>query len=279
MNMPILPRSDDGSINYAELVNRLGQTWPSRMARAAWGGLTLPGDVYRGNVSMWGEDGRTNQEVINRAADLAGVMMTGPLGTPRGALGSGPVRRVAGNKNFLPTDAESRFARADAMGFRRDMDLYHGTTRDFSEFKSVPTNADGMVTPGVSLARSPEIANEFALLGEQANPQVYRLWHRTENPAMISLDGGESHGQVVATLRDAFDGGRDAVMLKNYTSPNGTRGDIIIVRDANQLRSPNAMFDPSKKNSDNLLASLSGAAIAPSAYGYLDQLNSVNSGQ
>lgn len=107
MNMPILPRSDDGSINYSELVNRLGQTWPSRMARAAWGGLTLPGDVYRGNVSMWGEDGRTNQEVINRAADLAGLIQSGTFGlAPSGSLGSGPVKGKLGSGSEPPLGAQ-----------------------------------------------------------------------------------------------------------------------------------------------------------------------------
>jgi hypothetical protein len=49
-------------------------------------------------------------------------------------------------------------------------------------------------------------------------------------------------------------------MLRNYTSPEGKTGDIIIVRDANQLRSVNAAFDPRKRNSSKLLYGIGGAA-------------------
>ena len=51
----------------------LGDTWPARLAKSIYGAVTLPGDVAQGNVSMMGEDGHTNPEVINRAADLASV--------------------------------------------------------------------------------------------------------------------------------------------------------------------------------------------------------------
>ncbi|MDE2107317.1 MAG: hypothetical protein KGL39_59525 [Patescibacteria group bacterium] len=64
------------------------QTWPVQLAQHLWGALKLPGDVYQGNVAITGADGRTNPEVINRAADLAGVLVGTP-GTPADALGSG----------------------------------------------------------------------------------------------------------------------------------------------------------------------------------------------
>lgn len=186
---------------------------------------------------------------------------------PMGAAYRGMGRSA---KVALPMDEASRMARADAMGMRRNMDLYHGTGETFSELKAVPTNADGLVTPGVSTALDPRVANEFAVLGRnaQASPQVHRLWHRAERPAAIDLTGHESHAQVVETLRDAFDRGHDAVMLRNYTTPGGlTQQKIIIVRDANQLRSPNAAFDPEKRGSADLLASIAGAGFVASGMG------------
>lgn len=78
--------ADDG------LWSKLEQTWPARAVQGLWDGLMLPGDVYQGNVSMYGADGHTNPQVINRAADLAGTMMMGATAAPRGALGSGLVR-------------------------------------------------------------------------------------------------------------------------------------------------------------------------------------------
>jgi hypothetical protein len=78
--------ADDG------LWSKLEQTWPARAAQGLWDGLMLPGDVAQGNVSMWGDDGHTSPQVINRSADLAGTMMMGATAAPRGALGSGFVR-------------------------------------------------------------------------------------------------------------------------------------------------------------------------------------------
>jgi hypothetical protein len=176
-----------------------------------------------------------------------------PGAAPEGAVGAGGAKLT--QPEMLPMDEASRLARAKDMGFRMDMPLYHGSGEDFSSFRAVPTTAKGMETPGVSAALDPAVANEFALASGQASPQTYQLFHRAEKPAVLKLDGTESHGEVVATLRDAFDAGHDAVMLKNHTTPAGETGkNIIIVRDANQLRSPHAAFDPTKRDSRNLLA-------------------------
>lgn len=153
----------------------------------------------------------------------------------------------------------------------KSFDIPHGTNKTFDAFKAVPTDAKGLATPGVSTALDPRVANEFAERAARdsarTSPQVYPLFHRADNPAPFDLTGNETRHQVVETLRDAFDRGHDAVMLRNYTSPGGLTGQkIIIVRDANQLRSPNAAFDPAKRNSANQLASLLGAsALAPIA--------------
>lgn len=80
--------------------DKLSQTWPARAAQGLWEGLKLPGDVYQGNVSMYGEDGHTNPQVINRAADLAGAVTLGAGAIPAEAnsLRAG----MSGRK--LPTD-------------------------------------------------------------------------------------------------------------------------------------------------------------------------------
>ncbi len=68
--------------SYPGLLGKLGQTWPAKMAQGLLGAAKLPGDVYQGNVSMYGSDGRTNPAVINRAADLAGAVMGGSYAAP-----------------------------------------------------------------------------------------------------------------------------------------------------------------------------------------------------
>jgi len=83
----------------------LTETWPARMAQDALSALMLPGDVYQGKVSMYGEDGRTNPEVINRSADLAGLV----------TLGAGAVP-------------------AEANSLRSGIKAYHGSPHDFEKF-------------------------------------------------------------------------------------------------------------------------------------------------
>lgn len=240
--------------NYLSPSNQSWAPWPVRAVRTSLSALAAPHDAYTGELPMTDASGHTSLDAIGRAADLAGLLTLSATGAPRGVLGSGAVLPKIGS---LPMDEASRLARAKEMGFYTGMPLYHGTGETFSQFKAVPTSADGWITPGVSTALNPEIANEFAARSNaQANPQVYQLFHRAESPAVLALTGNEAHHEVVGALRNAFDAGHDAVMLRNYTSPDGKKGDIIIVRDANQLRSPAAKFDPSKKKSSDLLASL-----------------------
>lgn len=76
----------------------LSDTWPARLAKSLYSAVTLPGDVYQGNVSMMGEDGHTNPEVINRAAELASL-----AGPTSAVAGSGPaIAAVAGLGKQVP---------------------------------------------------------------------------------------------------------------------------------------------------------------------------------
>lgn len=96
----------------------LGDTWPARIAKAMYSAATLPGDVYQGNVSMTGDDGRTNPAVIDRAAELGGLMATGGLGgVPENALGSGLARmRMVGNADLFKELANQRRSAGMATG-------------------------------------------------------------------------------------------------------------------------------------------------------------------
>lgn len=104
--------------DYAKIAEALGQTWPARLAKGAWSGLTLPGDVYQGNVSMMGDDGHTNPAVIDRTAELAGLMTMGSAGAiPEGAVGSGMARmRMIDNADQLRELANARRTMGWATG-------------------------------------------------------------------------------------------------------------------------------------------------------------------
>lgn len=88
----------------------LAQTWPARMGKGMLSALMLPGDVYQGNVSMYGADGRTNPEVINRSADLAGVLAGGAIpAAEKGAAGIFGGRLAATADQAKLAQAESMF--------------------------------------------------------------------------------------------------------------------------------------------------------------------------
>lgn len=246
--------------NYLSPSNQEWAPWPVRMARSAVGAVMLPGDVYQGKVSMYGADGRTNPEVINRSSDLAGLMMMGATGAPAGALGSGAVRRAPA---ALPMDEASRMARAQDAGFYTNMPLFHGTADDFRAFdlnKGGRTTGAAPARQGVWLADDPSLAEEFARQAASKtgnDPSIMPLLHRSERPAQLTLKGTELDHEIAATLSQAWADGYTSVLLKNYTSPDGKTGQsIFVVKDPNQLRSPAAKFDPKKKNSSDLLAGI-----------------------
>ena len=152
------------------------------------------------------------------------------------------------------------------------MPLFHGSDRSFEAFDPKRRGRATGAQPaalGVWVAVGPEIANDFARLAAERgsgrkvgqNPQdyppgsqVYPLLHRTSNPVAIALKGDEPDLVVKGMILDAWDAGHDAVMLRNYTSPGGKVGNIIVVRNENQLRSPHAAFDPARRDETDLLA-------------------------
>jgi hypothetical protein len=91
------------------------------------------------------------------------------------------------------------------------------------------------------------------------------LLHRADRPAAMDVAGAAEH-EIQAALQDAWGAGHDAVMLRNYTRPGGENPEnVIVVRDLSQLRSPNAAFDPTRKFSPELLASMGGLSVIPLA--------------
>ena len=177
----------------------------------------------------------------------------------------------------LPMDYASRMARAKQMGFRTDMPLAHGTASDFSEFDLDEAGRMSRAAParmGVSAEVRPSmtspspIADEFAERASKLTsnpPRILPLLHRAENPASLTLTGDEMNHEIAATLADAWERGHDSVLLRNYTSPGGQTGDILVVKDPAQLRAPTAQFDPVKRNSRNLLAGTAGVSVLPFA--------------
>jgi hypothetical protein len=93
-----------------------------------------------------------------------------------------------------------------------------------------------------------------------AAPGTIEVMHRADRPVSVDVAGSQEH-QILGTLRHAWEQGYEAVLLKNYTMPDRKVRDILVVRDAAQLRDPKAKFDPRKRDSANLKASFGGAGL------------------
>jgi len=193
------------------------------------------------------------------AGDEFGSALAGGdgVGMALGALGAIP----------LVGDAAKKAAKSLEAEFIRGMPLFHGTNKNIEAFelsRGGATSGSPVGKLGVSVALDENLANEYAELASKAggSPTVIKLVHRAKNPVSLTLDGTESNMEIAATVADAWDNGKDAIMFKNYTSPNGKKGQtFILVKDPSQLRKPEAKFDPKERMNPNLLAAIGGLSI------------------
>ena len=191
-------------------------------------------------------------------------------------------RRGAGAGTGLAMDQASRLARAKDLGYGIDMPLYHGTDKSFRSFDPglLGSTTDTPTSRlGFWLARDPETAAEFARLAAETTrarqaaglpvhpattgEQIYPLFHRSARPKEIHLKGDEPLRDMADMVAQAWVDGNTSVRFRNFQNRPGASGEIVIVQNANQLRSPNAAFDPARKNSSDLLASIAAAMGIP----------------
>lgn len=201
------------------------------------------------------ESGRYADSGIAAASTLASLF-------PPAKLGAKALRKAV--SEMEPTAA--RMARAKEMGFYTDMPLYHGSAREFSEFdpaQSGSTTRSVLSPLGVWVARDPVTAgfhSEIAARHLDQGQQIYPLLHRADKPGRVVLKGDESNNRIAGAILDAYEKGHDAILFENYNTPNGapTR-QIMVIRNPEQLRSIFAKFDPNKRDSPDLLATLAAA--------------------
>jgi len=171
---------------------------------------------------------------------------------------SGSVGRVV---SALPMDKASRLARAAAMGFRTDMPLYHGTASDFRAFDPASlgrTTQAPTARLGVWAALDPDLAGSFAQKAATtgSGQNIVQMFHRAQRPGVLRLPDDVLDTEVAATISLGLEEGYDAFLLRNFTRADGTKTDILMVKDPAQLRSVHATFDPAKRDSPDLLAGL-----------------------
>ena len=182
----------------------------------------------------------------------------------------------------LPMDEASRMARAREMGF--DTDVYHGTNENITAFDPEKSMEFGESW----FSSSPKVANDFAMYrrtwpGANIMPAKIRgnflefdgggkpirtAEQSLERHLQVDLSGGAqmNYGETVGEY--ARRKGYDGIRFSNVTddvpsSPNmGQPSDIYAVFDPKNIRSRFAKFDPSKKDSANILAGVGGGLLA-----------------
>jgi hypothetical protein len=177
----------------------------------------------------------------------------------------------------LPMDKASRMERAKYMGFDVDTTYYHGTGADFSEFKNKQERDYGYSGQGYYFTDEPATASFYAdtTAKKGGNPNVIPANLKMQNPYIIKeytdqprgMQAGQDKGFTEKLKAEGYDG----VITKMIDRDSAT-GEIfdeyieeVVTFDPKNIRSVNAAFDPSKKDSANLLAGVGAAAVGVSA--------------
>jgi len=191
------------------------------------------------------------------------------------ALGVLPFVPSAAGKvgKALDMSTAARMKRAAEHGFT--VDALHGTAKDIAAFDparlGVNTRADGGEL-GYFFTKKPALADGYAEIAsrggwygraEPGAPAVYPVKLKLENPKMFASasdfyregDKRKAAGQTLAQWREELQKqGHDGIMVR-------ADGEEIVVFDARNIRSRSAAFDPAKRDSSNILASVAGAGL------------------
>ena len=149
----------------------------------------------------------------------------------------------------LPMDEASRLARAREMGFDVSRPVYHGTNTDFRSFD--PKRAIGTQF----WSTTDRAAIEAGEVGAAGNGVVKELYHRIQNPAGWKEYDKFSIDELIAR-------GYDGIAL-----PEKDGHVTYVAFRPEQYRDVRAKFDPQKKNSRDLMASLSSLGLIGASAG------------
>lgn len=122
----------------------LGDTWPARLAKAVYGAVTLPGDVYQGKVDPGSE------EAIHRSFDLAGVVSPASVAA-KTVTGAAPAAKVV---------AETEGQRVAQAAERLGVDLPRAVTSDRTAVQQMGKIATSVPIGGTPLRRASQEAIE-----------------------------------------------------------------------------------------------------------------------
>ena len=241
--------------------------------------------------------GKLPSDNVNQIISQVGEMLSEVGGDPARVLreyefpkGFERHFRAALDSVRLPSDEASRMARAREMGFDMDRPLYRGTTEKGAT-KATPSFEAG---DGIFLSDNPDVAEIFRYpreygevltehFDEAADEWVgiepgdlQTLYARMQNPMRLTGDEAQrfTHDTAlqVETIRRARAAGHDSILVEDVMEGVGDwqeRGTTVVA--LKPVRAKEAKFDPTKKDSSDILAGVGGTLAAGSmGYGLLD---------
>lgn len=162
----------------------------------------------------------------------------------------------------LPPD-NTAMDRAKALGF--DIDLYHGTDKDITQFlkdKPIEKDQGWYGNRGVYLTPDPSTASAYAGyhekgIGENVMPLMVRRGKVFDYGDAQPLKTPEESAQFSRQMQEL---GYDTVEVPNkYAAPEYQKNYETVVMDPKNIRSRFAAFDPFEINSPDLLKAKGGA--------------------
>lgn len=121
--------------------------------------------------------------------------------------------------------------------------------------------------------RFPVIQSNYR--GQAPSGGVYRVFSGAQNPKTIDAEGKQWFQIPMNELTaKAFDQGHDAVIYQNIMDgmySSSFPSNVIVWKNPSDVRSVKATFDPEKRSSGELLASIAGGAVGLSALRQINQ--------
>ncbi len=256
---PDILKYDPSSKEYFDIIDKIPSDEWDLAREAAVNKAMTPRD----NLAVFDP---SNIRSVNAAFDpakkdgsnlLASTMAGTAVGA--GALGASDDSEAGVGK--LAMDTASRLKRAKEQGFDTDTTYYHGTNADFDAFDlnaDVVTDQDRQIK-GISITDSPFIANDYA---ENAA-------YTSGGARIIPMLANKGRVANFNNLDDFRDIDRESLISQGYDSADYVNqwGEVLetSILDPSNIRSTNAAFDPDKKDSSNLLASIGAGTVAGGA--------------
>lgn len=290
------PTPQDGPVTERADMFPLG-TYANGQTGIAWPGfIAQPVESFVNLLRRGYQGGTGDTQGVQDAFNVAGGAMTGGLlaPRPRGSLGtSGRPHDI--NKQ-LDMSPEARKARAEAMGFDTRQVWYHGSDAlPFDQFEFGHAGASSSIgRPGLSknaiyfadnkshAGSFGDTVEQFYVRGRTMDVDAsdgFAQWAKElgfDNPQQAIDRYYDGSIYTALNLDDKFADFARKAKKEGYdnvrVSLGGLSGDsvdgsVLIALDPRNIRSVNALFDPDKINSANLLAANSNPlAAALAAY-------------